>query len=62
MLGELGRDLEMQTPTQVPGQVLSQVARVPQQNGSASAGTGLTWPRWQSDQDTGLRRRIVDNM
>lgn len=52
----------MQTRTHVPGQVLSQVARGPQQNGNVPNGTGLPWPRWQSEQDTGLRRDIVDNM
>lgn len=52
----------MQTQTQVPGQVLSQVARGPQQNGNAPNGSGLSWPRWQSEQDTNLRRHIVENM
>lgn len=52
----------MQTRTHVPGQVLSQGAIGLQQNGNVSNGSGLPWPRWQSEQDTGLRRHIVDNM
>lgn len=61
---ELRRGLEMQTQMQVPGQVISQVALGPQQNGNAPNSIGLpsTWPRWQSEQDTSLRRHIVENM
>lgn len=54
----------MQTQMQVPGQVISQVALGPQQNGNAPNSIGLpsTWPRWQSEQDTSLRRHIVENI
>lgn len=62
MLEELRRASEMQTRTHVPGQVLSQGPRGAQQNGNVSNGAGLPWPRWQSEQDTSLRRHIVDNM
>ena len=52
----------MQTQTQIPGQAPGQAGRGQQQNGNATNTSGFqsTWQRWE--QDTGLRRHVVDNM
>jgi len=52
----------MQTQTQIPGQAPGQAGRGQQQNGNATNTSGLqsTWQRWE--QDTGLRRHVVENI